>query len=215
MARTIGITGPSGAGKSEVARELARRLPESGILCTDSYYRDLSALAPAQRTAVNFDAPSAIDWDLLSAHFDRLRAGRSVAVPRYDFSTHTRLPSLDRLGPCGTLVLEGLFSLESASIRSRLDLAIFLDAPDEVCLARRIARDTVERGRTVKSVREQWRCHVGPMYRLHVLPIREQADLVLRGERPPAESARAILRQLTSAPSGESGARGASLNSGG
>ena len=214
MARTIGIAGASGAGKTEVARELARRLPDSGILCTDSYYRDLSALAPAERTAVNYDAPSAIAWNLLSAHFDRLRVGRSVAVPRYDFSTHTRLPSLDRLGPCSTLVLEGLFALESPRIRSRLDLAVFLDACDGVCLARRIARDTAERGRTQESVREQWRCHVRPMYRRHVLPTREQADLVLPGDRPPAESAQAILRHLASGPHGESGAPGASLDSG-
>lgn len=212
MARTIGITGPSGAGKTAVARELARRLPGSGILCTDSYYRDLSALAPPQRAAVNFDAPSAIDWDLLSGHFDRLRSGRSVAVPRYDFSTHTRLASLGRLGPCGTIVLEGLFSLASARIRSRLDLAVFLDASDGVCLARRIARDTAERGRTQESVREQWRCHVRPMYRLHVLPTKEQADLVLRGDRPPGESAQTILRQLASGSNGESGVPGASLD---
>ena len=210
----IGIAGPSGAGKTAVARELTRRLPGSAVLCVDSYYRDLSLLPPTRRADVNFDAPSAIDWDLLTAHFDRLRAGRCVAVPRYDFSTHTRLAPRERLGPYDSIVLEGLFSLETPRLRSCLDLAVFLDAPDEICLRRRIARDTAERGRSAESVREQWRRHVRPMYRLHVLPTRALADLVLQGDRPPVASARAILRRLASVRGVESRARSAPLDSG-
>ena len=192
----IGIAGPSGSGKTLLARELRRQLRGCGVLCFDSFYRDLSYLAPAERASVNFDTPGAIDWDLLLGQLARLLAGERVAVPRYDFSTHTRRAAPAALGPCEALVVEGLFALWDERLCALLDLGVFLDVPDSTCLDRRIARDTASRGRTEASVREQWRRQVAPMYRRHVLPTRPRADLVISGVRPPSDCVRAIRRQL-------------------
>lgn len=192
----IGISGASGAGKSVVALELARRLPGSGVVSMDSYYADLSSLPADERAAVNFDSPEAVDWDMLDLQFRRLRRGERVAIPKYDFSTHTRTDIIQESGPWSVVVLEGLFALWHPRIRSRIDCAVFIDAPEEVCLARRIARDVSLRGRTEASVRSQWIRDVAPMFRAHVLPTRDHADLVVDGSRPPAESAGAILREF-------------------
>ena len=94
------------------------------------------------------------------------------------------------------LVLEGLFALADARIRSLLELSVFIDAEDEVCLKRRIGRDTAVRGRTDGSVREQWHSTVLPMFREHVLPTRRYASLVLDGAKPAANSACKIIRRL-------------------
>lgn len=192
----IGIAGASGAGKSHVAQELARRLPGCGILCTDSYYRDLSGWSPAERAKVNFDHPAALDWTMLVSQCHQLRDGRKIAVPRYDFQTHIRLPAPRELGPVDVLVLEGLFALADARIRSLLELSVFVDTEEAVCLARRIERDTAHRGRTDASVRKQWRSTVLPMFREHVLPTRQHASLVIDGAQPPAKSACKIVRKL-------------------
>jgi len=48
----IAVAGPSCAGKTALAKGLAQELRGS-ILLLDSYYRDLSALAPAERARVN------------------------------------------------------------------------------------------------------------------------------------------------------------------
>ena len=192
----IGISGASGAGKSLVASELARLLPGSGVVSMDSYYADLSGLPVAERAAVNFDSPEAVDWDMLDLQFRRLRRGERVEIPKYDFATHTRSGVLQESGAWSVVVLEGLFALWQPRIRSRLDCAVFIDAPEEVCLARRIARDVSLRGRTEASVRNQWIRDVAPMFRSHVLPTREHADLVVDGSRPPVESAGAILREF-------------------
>lgn len=188
----IAIAGSSGSGKTSVARELESLLPDVGTLCTDSYYNDLSAMDVSARSAVNFDSPDAIDWGLLTRHVRDLRSDGSVLVPEYDFATHARTERVHEFGPWKTVILEGLFALWHPLIREVLDLAVFIDTPERVCLDRRVARDTRLRGRTEESVREQWQRDVAPMFRKHAWPTCEYADLVVDGRQPPRESAVAV-----------------------
>lgn len=192
----IGIAGGSGSGKTSVARALESLLPDVGTLCTDSYYNDLSTMEVSARSAVNFDSPDAIDWGLLTRHIRELRSDGSALVPEYDFATHGRTADLHEFGPWKTVILEGLFALWHPLIREVLDLAVFVDTPEAVCLDRRIARDTRLRGRTEESVREQWQRDVVPMFRMHARPTCEYANLVIDGRRPPRESASAVQAAL-------------------
>ncbi len=192
----IGIAGRSGSGKTRVAAELLQLWPQAGVLATDAYYRDLSHLSAAERGAVNFDAPAALDWELLVADLARLRSGASVRVPRYDFATHTRMPEPAPLAPSEVLIVEGLFALFDLRVRKMLDLAVFIDAGEEECLRRRIERDVACRGRSEAFARAQWERHAAPMYERHVLPTRACADLLVDGTAAPAGSARSIADAL-------------------
>ena len=192
----IGIAGRSGSGKTRVATELAHLWPQAGVLATDAYYRDLSHLSAAERGAVNFDAPAALDLELLAADLARLRCGAPARVPRYDFATHTRMPEPALLAPCEILIVEGLFALFDRRVREMLDLAVFIDAGEEECLRRRIERDVASRGRTEAFARAQWERHSAPMYERHVFPTRAYADLLLDGTAAPAGSARSIADSL-------------------
>ncbi|MDE0108528.1 MAG: uridine kinase [Bryobacterales bacterium] len=188
----IGIAGRSGSGKTRVAAELARLWPQAGVLAIDAYYRDLSQLSVAEREAVNFDAPAALDWELLVSDLTRLRSGASVKIPRYDFETHTRMPEPARLAPSDILIVEGLFALFDRRVREMLDLAVFIDAAEEECLRRKIERDVACRGRTEAFARAQWERHSAPMYERHVFPTRAYADLFLDGAAAPVRSARSV-----------------------
>ena len=192
----IGIAGRSGSGKTRVSAELVRLWPQARVLATDAYYRDLSQLSVAERGAVNFDAPAALDWELLVADLTRLRSGASVRVPRYDFATHTRMPEPALLAPGEVLIVEGLFALFDRRIRKMLDLAVFIDAAEEECLRRRIERDIACRGRTEAFARAQWERHSAPMYERHVLPTRAYADLFLDGTAAPAGLARLVAEAV-------------------
>ena len=192
---SIGIAGCSGSGKTRVAAELLRLSPQAAVLATDAYYRDLSALSVADREAVNFDAPTALDWELLVATLEQLHSGASVKVPRYDFATHTRMPEMSLLAPCDIVILEGLFALFDRRIRALLNLAVFLDVDEEECLRRRVERDMGSRGRTEAFARAQWERDVAPMFACHVAPTRAYADLILDGTAAPVDSARAILSE--------------------
>jgi len=60
-----------------------------------------------------------------------------------------------------------------------MDLRIFVDAPPDVRLQRRIERDVAERGRTAESVREQWDTTVLPMHERFVEPVKAEASMVI------------------------------------
>jgi len=190
----IGIAGPSCSGKSSIAAALAESLPdETVVLPIDHYYHDLARLEPAERFRFNFDIPEAIDLDLLLGNLTDLSRGASTTRPVYLFPQHVRAAEGQHLDPPDFVILEGLFALYWPEVLSLLDTRIYVTAPDEVCLARRLERDVRERGRTPDSVREQYESTVRPMWRRHVEPTRARAELVVDGLAPVAESAHGLL----------------------
>ena len=60
-----------------------------------------------------------------------------------------------------------------------MDIKIFVDTPLDICLLRRIQRDTVERGRTVDSILEQYQKTVRPMYLQFIEPSKRYADIII------------------------------------
>ena len=203
----IGIAGVSCGGKTSLAEAVARRLSANGqalLVGVDSYYRDLSPLPTAERAAIDFDDPAAIDFGELVRDMGRLLAGDGISIPRYLYDTHTRAPrhewSAARLDPRApgrpTLVVEGLHALFDPRLRRLYDLAVFVDAPPELCLERRLRRDLRERGRTEAEVRDRFERHVLPALKRFVIPAREHADLVLDGARPTAELAAALIARV-------------------
>lgn len=191
----IAIAGPSCAGKTELARYLSRRLP-APVLSLDSYYHDLGELPFDQRGQRNFDAPAALDHELLIAQLQGYAAGRPLQHPVYDFKTHSRTGRTETIAPGLFLVVEGLFALTWPEVRELVGTKVYVEAPDAVCLQRRIERDIRERGRTRESVLEQVHKTVRPMAELHVLPARAFADVILCGESPLEEMAGAVMEHM-------------------
>jgi uridine kinase len=194
----IGIAGASCSGKTSLASHLAESVPGSpaAILSLDSYYRDLSQLTPKQRAVWNFDAPEALDNALLLQHLRALLTGTPIDKPVYDFSTHTRAPGTEPVEPAAFLIIEGLFVLYWREIRDTLGTKVFIAVPDEVSLARRIARDMRERGRTEGSVRTQYASTVRPMYQGYCEPTAQFADVRVSGQEPVDQLVEKILQHI-------------------
>jgi uridine kinase len=187
----IAITGGSGAGKTWLAKNLKRRLGRrAGWLSLDDFYQDLGHLSLRQRARVNFDHPEAIDWALFQTSLEAIRAGGRARLPRYDFARHTRQSRPRWWQPRPVVILDGLWLLHRPALRALYAHMIFVDCPEEIRLARRIARDAAERGRSRSSVLRQWRRHVQPMYEAHVAPQLPLAKLVVT----PATAAEALPR---------------------
>ncbi len=148
----------------------------SAIVMHDSYYHCLSHLTDDQRAKVNFDHPDSLDTQLLCRHLDQLRLGRVVAAPNYCFKQHVRTAEKQTIEPVPIVFVDGVLVLSNADLRKRLDFAVFVHVDDATRLQRRIARDTVDRGRSRESVIRQWEASVLPMHEQFVDPSREFAD---------------------------------------
>ncbi len=192
----IGIAGCSGSGKTTLARELATQL-EATLFPLDLYYRDLSQFPLDSRHKRNFDHPDSLESELIIEHVRGLAAGLPIQRPVYDFKTHSRvLGSYETVTPARVVIVEGILALHYPELLPLYSLAIFVNAPHDVCLARRIHRDTHERGRTEQSVRDQFHATARPMADLYVLPSAQYAHLTVEGTDSIDWSIEQILRHI-------------------
>jgi uridine kinase len=177
----IGIAGGTGSGKTSVALKLKSLFPDERveIVHHDSYYLDHNHLSPAERNRINYDHPAAFETELLIRHLDALKAGECVEQPRYDYETHTRLPQGTPTGPANILLLEGILVLESAELRRRMDIRIYIDADPDERFIRRLQRDIRSRERTVSSIIDQYLGTVRPMHLRFVEPSKRYADIIV------------------------------------
>ncbi len=188
MAFLIGIAGGSGAGKTTLARAVSGAFPATMVIEEDDYYHCASVYPRFDAATHNFDTPDAKDHAALLADLARARAGLPFEKPLYDFTTHTRRPERQAAAPAPVVIVEGLFTLASPALRAAFDLRVFVEAPENVRLARRLARDVAERGRTPESVRAQFNTTTAPMHERYVAPQKPFADLVFNAEKAgPAE----------------------------
>ncbi len=177
----IGIAGGSGSGKTTVAQEILNRVGPDRIafLQHDSYYKDLTGLPPAQRAEVNFDHPNSLETELLIQHIISLREGRSVQVPIYNFSTHSRTDQSFTVAPHPVILVEGILIFVERSLRDLFDIKIFVDTDSDIRFIRRLQRDLSERGRTTESVIKQYQATVRPMHLEFVEPSKRYADVII------------------------------------
>ena len=102
-------------------------------------------------------------------------------VPTYDFVHHRRTGTTTRI--CGSttavVILDGIFVLWSERVRNVCDFTIFCVEDLDVCLARRLRRDIVERGRTVESVLVQYLRFVKTGFTQFVEPTMSLADFIV------------------------------------
>jgi uridine kinase len=192
----LGIAGCSGSGKTTLARELASQL-NGTLFPLDLYYRDLSQFPLDSRHKRNFDHPDSLESELFIEHLRALADGQPIQRPVYNFATHSRMPgTFDTVAPAGFLVVEGILALHYPELLPLYTLSIYVDAPHDVCLTRRIHRDIRERGRTEASVREQYEAAVRPMADRYVLPSQARATLTVSGCESLDWSVERVLREL-------------------
>lgn len=193
----IGIAGGSSSGKTTLVQALAAALGgDIPVFCHDHYYRVHPELRDTERCALNYDEPAALETELLVRHLDQLLAGQTAEQPTYDFSLHTRRAETLPMKTAPVILVEGILIFCDQALRERMDLRVFVDAPEETRLRRRLARDTAERGRTREAVLAQYESTVRPMHAQYVEPGRQYAHLTVPGDGEIGQSVAAILHCL-------------------
>jgi uridine kinase len=177
----VGITGASGSGKTLVSYNLVKFFKKGNInvIAEDFYYKDKIDMPLAVREQSNFDHPGALDHQHLLEQIEQLKQNKSVDLPQYDYSTHTRKKETLKIEPVPIIVIEGILLFANPSLRNIMDIKIFVDTPMDICLMRRIRRDLVERGRTLDSILSQYEKTVRPMYLEFIEPSKQYADIII------------------------------------
>ncbi|MBN1484710.1 MAG: uridine kinase [Chloroflexia bacterium] len=177
----VGVAGGSGSGKTTVSNAILERVGAERIayIQHDAYYRDLSHLPFEERARVNFDHPDALENELLIDHLQQLAANQSVAVPIYDFTSHTRRAETHCIRPHRVILVEGILIFADKLLREMMDIKIYVDTDPDIRFIRRLQRDMAERGRSLQSVIQQYLGTVRPMHLEFVEPSKRYADVII------------------------------------
>ncbi|XP_076132141.1 uridine-cytidine kinase-like 1a isoform X2 [Alosa pseudoharengus] len=179
----IGLCGGSASGKTTVANKIIEALdvPWVVLLSMDSFYKVLTAeeQALAASNDYNFDHPGAFDFELLVATLRKLKQGKSVKIPVYDFTTHSRHKDWKNLYGASVIIFEGIMSFADKELLQLLDMKIFVDTDSDIRLVRRLRRDITERGRDIEGVIKQYNKFVKPAFEQYIEPTMRLADIVV------------------------------------
>ncbi|CAG2058344.1 unnamed protein product [Timema podura] len=179
----IGICGGSASGKTTVAAKIIESLdvPWVTLLSMDSFYKvlnekqhDLAAI-----NEYNFDHPDAFDFECLADVLQRLKEGKKVEVPIYNFVTHSRETKTKTMYGANVIIFEGILTFYNADVLKMLDMKVFVDTDADVRLARRLRRDISNRGRDLEGVLKQYCNLVQPAFNHYIAPSMIHADIIV------------------------------------
>jgi uridine kinase len=78
-----------------------------------------------------------MDFELCVQTLKKLKEGRNVEIPIYDFATHSRLDETQRMYGANVVIFEGIMTFHYPELRDLMDMKIFVDTDADIRLARR------------------------------------------------------------------------------
>uniref|UniRef100_A0A8C3BSY2 uridine/cytidine kinase n=1 Tax=Cairina moschata TaxID=8855 RepID=A0A8C3BSY2_CAIMO len=170
-------TAQHGVARHGVTRHSTARRGAERCRCPQVLDEGQQALAA--RSDYNFDHPDAFDFELLVSVLRKLKKGKSVKVPVYDFTTHSRRREWKTVYGANVIVFEGILAFANKELLKLLDMKVFVDTDSDIRLVRRLQRDIMERGRDIVGVIKQYNKFVKPAFEQYIEPTVQVADIVV------------------------------------
>lgn len=172
--KTVGICGPSGSGKTTFAKALQQALGEdSMILKVDSYWQ-YTRSEMAERNLTGYDWATR-DKPLFLADLTKLKSGQSIEKPVFDYVKEMPAHQTVSVAPRDIIILE-----DTLDFSGLVDLMIFIYAPDDVLISRRLSRDAHKTGfGDAETLENYLKTKSIPAYRKGLLPVAEKADYII------------------------------------
>jgi phosphoribulokinase len=173
----VGVVGDSGAGKTTLTRGLTRVIGDAHVthVSADDYHRyDRKRRGELGVTPLH---PDSNHLDILTQHMAHLRRGEAVLKPVYSHQTGEFEPPV-YVRPAKFLVVEGLLSFHTETLRSLHDVRVALAPPEELRRAWKLKRDCTRRGYTTDEVLAELDARQADAEEF-VVPQRRYADIVV------------------------------------
>ena len=187
----IGVGGESASGKTTLAQKvLEASLGEAPkniytLITIDDYFYDTSeelkragSYEALFATGFSFDAPDAVNLDLMKKHIELLSDEQCICSPEYNFINCESKPDRKLKFPAKVILTEGVFALNE-KLRDILDVAIYVHTPFHVIKDRWYKR-AASRGKTGKAADMQFD-NVNSKAESHIRPTLDAADIVVSG----------------------------------
>ena len=176
----IFIAGPTCSGKTTLSHTLGNyfwsRLLSVSIICQDDYFKDLSDI-PKNRSGYLTDGLSAFHTEEMIKDLTDYDKNGKVQIPMYDIATNSRLKTKQNLLKTQITIVEGLHTIHLFHNLFK-GIYIYVDTPIDICLNRRIARDTLKYRISMRRVVEHFYDCIMPLYNSDILPQREFEDVI-------------------------------------
>jgi phosphoribulokinase len=182
----LGIVGDSGSGKSTISDAVRRLIGAERVtdLKLDDYLR-MTRAERLERGLTSLD-PAVHDFELMHAHLQLLRNGRSIRVRSYEHADGSFGP-MRTVEPREVVLVRGLLGFPTEELRRSYDLAVFLYPEPDLLFRWKVRRDIRSRGYKEAEVLKYIVHHLLDSKEF-VLPQAERADLVVRYELPDPEA---------------------------
>uniref|UniRef100_A0A0K0DU74 Uridine kinase n=1 Tax=Strongyloides stercoralis TaxID=6248 RepID=A0A0K0DU74_STRER len=182
----IGVAGGTASGKSSVCLEIVKRLGNDQhqvlTICQDSFYKELNdeEKEKANLGDFNFDHPSAFDTDEMLKVLMTLKSGKPAKIPIYDYKNHCRFADkFNYVEPADIIIVEGILIFYDERLCELFNTKLFVDTDSDIRLARRVRRDSTERGRSLTQILYQYLTFVKPSFDEFVFPTKKHADVII------------------------------------
>lgn len=177
----IGISGGSASGKTSIIRDLmnSKFIKSLALVSQDNYYLSREKQFIDENGIINFDLPTAIDYEWFIKDLQALQSGKSISKREYVFNNELATPKEITVDSAPIIIVEGLFIFHFEQIRHILNYKVFVDATEEVRLQRRIQRDQIERNYSKSDVHYRWKHHVQPAHEKFLQSYKSHCDLVI------------------------------------
>ena len=184
------VTGPSSSGKTTTANLLAHYLEEDGYNCTvislDNYYHNIEdthrlqiekGLVPEGSTDFDYETIDALDVAFFRRQMQEYTAGKSIVLPRFDFTLGKRVPGNQTVESTrkDMIIVEGIHAFQpilteglgfNASLKiyicpfdsylSKYEGRPYLIEPHQIRFMRRAIRDSVYRASPLGKTMDMW-----------------------------------------------------------
>ena len=198
-ARLVLISGPSSSGKTTFAKRLGIQMRILGLnpvlISLDDYFLDRDKTPRDESGDYDYETIDALDLAAFNDHLERLFAGESVEIPRYDFISGKRQWHENplKLDNRSMLVVEGIHGLNprlTEKVPDCCKFKIYVSAFTTVMmddmnripttdsrLLRRIVRDNWSRGSDAAATLKRWNS-VRLGEDKYIFPYQENADVM-------------------------------------
>lgn len=196
--KVILIAGPSSSGKTTFANRLCLHLRINHlspvVISLDDYYVDDTRMPRDEKGEMDFESVEAIDYALFNEHLSLLSEGKSVTLPRYDFTVRKqKVGETLKIGEGQIIIVEGIHALNellTSRVAKKNKYKIYLSALTSLCLdeynafsptdnrlLRRLVRDAAFRNTPAEETFYLWK-NVRKGEQKYIFPFESEADEV-------------------------------------